>query len=334
MRVRRQAPTLFEDRVTDKIQNGMLRRYICKLAVVLPALLTAQEPALIKYSGEPIKLDYECNEDDMQWAGMVCMEQEPCPIFLDLSTIGSAGRKVFVGGNLHSNTTSLYTVLVQSDDTGLSWKEVAPRVRGASLDQMQFADLEHGWAAGEVQFPLPQDPFFLITSDGGLSWRNRPVTEDGGPGTMQRYWFDSAKHGELIVDAGKTAEGGRYRDYETETSGDTWMIRGATTQPPRLRREPPVVDNPYFRARAAKDGKSIVIEKRNGEQWEMAAAFLIQVASCSVKAPEMKEPTPEELEKQSQPAKDYLEVLDLGGAAKSKKPAQKKKPPFGEDLNR
>ena len=303
------------------------------LAALLPALLAAQEPAVLKYSAEPLRLAYECNEDDMQWAGMVCTEQEPCPIFLDLTTIASAGRKVFVGGNLHSNTTSLYSVLVQSDDTGASWREGAPRVRGASLAQMQFTDLEHGWAAGEVQFPLPQDPFFLITSDGGISWRNRPLTEDGGPGTMQRFWFDSPRHGELIVDAGKTAEGGRYRAYETETGGDTWMIRGATTLAPKLRREPPVPENPYFRTRAAKDGKSVIIEKRSGEQWETAAAFLLEVASCSVKTQELKEPSAEELEKQNQPAKDYVDVLDLGGAAKGKKPAPKKKPPFLEDLN-
>ena len=306
----------------------MLRTSLCALTLALPLLLAAQDPELMKYSGQPLKLAYECNEEDMQWAGMLCTGQEPCPIFLDLTTIGSAGRRVFAGGNLHSSTTSLYTVLIQSDDTGETWKEVAARVRGASLDQMQFADLEHGWAAGEVQFPLPQDPFFLITPDAGLSWRNRPVTEDGGPGTLQHFWFDSAKHGELIVDADKTAEGGRFRAYETETSGDTWMIRGATTLAPKLRREPLVPDNPYFRTRAAKDGKSVTIEKRSGEQWETAAAFLIQVASCSVKAQEMIEPTPEELEKQTQPAKDYVEVLDLGGAVKSKKPAPKKKPPF------
>src|SRR6266700_3426744 len=174
------------------------------------ALVGAQEPVVMRYSNTPLQLAYECNEDDITWAGMLCTEQEPCPIFLELSAIGSSGRKVFAGGNLHSSSTSLYSVLLQSDDAGASWKEGAPRSRGASLDQIQFTDLEHGWAAGEVQFPLPQDPFFLVTSDGGLAWRDRPVTEDGGPGMVQRFWFDSAKHGQLIVDAGKTAEGGRY----------------------------------------------------------------------------------------------------------------------------
>jgi hypothetical protein len=287
----------------------------------------AQEPVVMKYSGTPLQLPYECNEDDIEWAGMVCTEQEPCPIFLELSAIGSAGRKIFAGGNLHSSTTSLYSVLLQSDDAGVTWKEAAPRDRGASVDQIQFADLEHGWAGGEVQVPLPQDPFFLVTSDGGLSWRNRPVTEDGGPGLVQRFWFDTGQHGELIVDAGKTAEGGQYREYETETGGDTWMIRGATTQMPKLRREPPLPPEPYFRARAAKDGKSLLIEKRTGDQWDTASAFLIQVASCVTKTVDMTEPTAEELEKQNQPAKDYVDVIDLGGTAKGKKPAAKKKPP-------
>jgi hypothetical protein len=311
----------------------MMGGRLATIGILSLSFVMGQDPPLMKYSGAPLKLAYACSEDDMTWAGMVCTAEEPCPIFLELSGVGATGRKVFAGGNLHSNSTSLYSVLLQSDDAGITWKEAAPRTRGASLDQIQFADLEHGWAAGEVQFPLPQDPFFLLTSDGGLSWRNRPVSEDGGPGLVQRFWFDTAKHGELIVDAGKAAEGGRYRDYETETGGDTWMIRGATTTAPKIRREPPVPDEPYFRARPAKDGKSLLIEKRDGERWEQVSAFTIQVASCSLKTEEIKEPTAEELEKQNQPAKDYVEVLDLGGTAKSKKPAPppKKKPPFEED---
>src|SRR5579862_6775856 len=81
----------------------------------------AQEPVAMKYSGTPLQLPYECNEDDIEWAGMLCTEQEPCPIFLELSAVGSAGQKVFAGGDLHSSTTSLYSVLLQSDDAGATW---------------------------------------------------------------------------------------------------------------------------------------------------------------------------------------------------------------------
>jgi hypothetical protein len=271
----------------------MFRRIPALLLALLPLIASAQEPVVLKNTGQPIRVPFECAEEELQAAGLLCTEEEPCAIYLELNAVAPAGRKIFLGGDVHATSGTLASILLASDDGGLTWKEPAPRVRHAAIDQLQIYDLEHGWAAGEVQYPLPADPFFLVTSDGGQSWRKRPVSDDGGPGSVQRFWFDSAKHGELIVDAGRNAEAGRYVMWESETGGESWNLRSATVKMPSLKRAPPEGESD-FRIRADAAAKSFQIEKRAGEsKWESVAAFLIEAASCKVKPPVAKEPPPE-----------------------------------------
>jgi hypothetical protein len=279
-------------------------RSIAAVSVLIPCFLAAQDAAVptnaaltnavLTNTGEPMRAPFTCVEEELQAAGLVCTEQEPCSIYLELNAIAPAGRKLFLAGDLHATSGTLSSILLASDDGGATWKEAAPRIRGTSLDQLQAYDLEHAWAAGETQYPLPRDPFFLVSTDGGASWRQRPVTDDGGPGSIQRFWFDSARHGELIVDAGRRAPGGRYAAYESETGGESWMIRSTTDQAPKIKRAPPSFENSDFRIRPAPNGKAYYIEKRLGEKWETAASFLIETASCKIKPPEMKEPVADE----------------------------------------
>lgn len=238
---------------------------------------------LVAVAQEPIRVPFACAEDELQAAGLLCTEADPCAIYLELNTIAPDGKKLFIGGDLHSTSGTVTSILLASDDGGGTWKEPADRIRGAALDQLQIYDLEHGWAAGEVQYPLPSDPFFLITSDGGQTWRKRPVADDGAPGSIQRFWFDSAKHGELIVDAGRSAAGGRYVAWESETGGESWDARAATAKVPALKRAAPegVAD---FRIQADASGRIYRIEKRTGEStWETMASFLIETAACPAK---------------------------------------------------
>ena len=44
-----------------------------------------------------------------------------------------------------------------------------------ALDRIQFLDSEKGWISGEELSPLPQNPFLLVTSDGGKTWKRRPI---------------------------------------------------------------------------------------------------------------------------------------------------------------
>jgi photosystem II stability/assembly factor-like uncharacterized protein len=247
--------------------------------LLLAGALWAQNSA-----NTPVKLAYTCSENDLAAAGMTCSDESPCPVYVELSSVSALGRKVLVAGNLHGPSATIGSVLLVSDDDGATWKEPSPRIAGSALDQSQWLDAQHAWAAGEVQVPLSRDPFLLITSDGGATWRQKDVAEDSIPGEIMRFWFDTPEHGELIVDGGRSAEGGRYQLYESRTGGDTWSILSKTSDPPKLRRTPGLID-PNYRIGTDNRTKTYVVEKRNGADWSTVASFAIQVASCGSPAP-------------------------------------------------
>ncbi len=66
----------------------------------------------------------------------------------ELSSVDGFGANIFVTGNLHTLDTTISGILLTSDDAGKTWSEPAKRVRAAELDQVQFADSQHGWASG------------------------------------------------------------------------------------------------------------------------------------------------------------------------------------------
>jgi len=273
------------------------RRLPAAFLVLAAFNLSAQEsPPVLTNTGEPMRVPYACAEDDLQWAGMSCSDDEPCPIYLELNSVVPDGKKIVAAGDLHSSSVTIASVLLLSDDAGATWREPTARLRGSALDQLQFYNLQAGWAAGETQYPLPRDPFFLVTTDGGSSWRQRLVGEEGLAGSVQRFWFDSAQHGELIIDAGKASASGRYLYWESETGGESWSLLGKSGQLPKLRRAPPPLppsgDDSDWRARPSKDGKAFQIEQRTGDQWKPVASFLIEVANCRVHPGELKEPEP------------------------------------------
>lgn len=295
-------------------------------AMLLPVMVWGQ-PSL-RFSGEPLRLPFTCAEEELQSVGLLCSEDEPCAIYLELNSVVTAAKRIHLAGNLHSASATLGSILLSSDDNGLTWKEPAPRLRGASLDQLQFYDSDHGWAGGEIQYPLPRDPFFLISTDGGVTWRKQMVNEDGGPGALQRFWFDSPQHGELIIDAGRSAPSGRYLDWESDTGAESWSIRSTTADSPKIKRGPASFDNPDYRIRATPNGRAYQIEKRVGDKWDTVASFLIEVASCKLNAAELKEPPPEPVTVESAPEKDYVEELHLGGDTPAKSVKTPAKPPL------
>jgi hypothetical protein len=263
-------------------------------AFLLPAAfnLSAQEAAILTNSGDPMRVAYACAEEDLQWAGMSCSDDEPCPIYLELNSVVPDGKKIVAAGDLHSSSATISSILLVSDDSGATWREPVARIRGSALDQLQFYNLQLGWAAGETQYPLARDPFFLVTTDGGAYWHQRPVGEEGFAGAVQRFWFDSDRHGELVIDAGNTSEGGRYLSYESETGGESWSLLGKGNQLPKLRHAPPPNEDPGWRTRPSKDGKAVVVEQRAGGQWTSVASFLIEVADCRIHSEDLKEPAP------------------------------------------
>lgn len=248
----------------------------CGFVFLINAIhLWGAEP--IRNAGQPMSVPFHCTEEDMSQAGLTCSEESPCPVYLELSAVSALGSKIFVAGNLHAESATLYSLLLQSDDNGESWTEPVARIRGASLDLIQFPDFEHGWISGEMLQPLARDPFFLITSDGAKTWRQRPIFDDGTAGSIQAFWFESATNGWLVLDKGGTST--RYQLYESPTGGDTWTIRESSEKPIRIRSMPPPGTGGW-RLQADAKSRSFRVEKLDVETWKPLASFLISAGAC------------------------------------------------------
>src|SRR5205814_3845147 len=140
-----------------------------------PNKTEAQEPPVLRNAGEPMLLPFQCTDEDMQWAGMSCSEEEPCPLYLEVTGIETVGNRIILPANIHSESTTLYSVLLSSDDGGVTWREPYERIRGSGLDHSQFVDFQNGWVSGETLLLVARDPFLLIASEGGKTRCVRPV---------------------------------------------------------------------------------------------------------------------------------------------------------------
>ena len=256
---------------------------------LLAGFLRAQdrsEPATLENTGKPILVPFQCTDDDIQWAGLSCSTEEPCPVYLELTAVEAIGTKLFAAGNIHAQTITLYSVLLGSDDAGHAWREVYQRIRGAGLDRLQFADFENGWASGEALSPLPQDPFLLITSDGGKTWRQHAIFSEPRVGTVQQIWFASKKEGALIFDRGAGTGSERYERFESNDAGETWNIKEARAQQIRLNYSASPV---LWRVQADGKTQSFRIEHQEGARWTPAASFAVNLGAC---VPAQFEPKP------------------------------------------
>ena len=281
-------------------------------------------PPLLENSGKPMAPRFQCTDDDIQAFGLGCSPEEPCPIYLELSDVEPVGSQIFVVGNIHSASSTLYSILLASNDNGKTWREAFERVRGASLDRILFVDFEHGWATGGTVQPLPRDPFVLITSTGGKTWRRVPIFDDGRPGSIQQIWFDSRSTGTLTFDRGQSADGPRYEQYETATGGDNWMLREASDQPVKIKRMPAQTGNADWRLRADAATKSNRIEKQQGGKWTAVASFAVALEPCKPAPVKEPEPPPEVTE-QAQPQQPANTGTLSLPALRGEKPAGKKK---------
>jgi hypothetical protein len=234
-------------------------------------------PPVFEYEGKPITIPFQCSLDDVHWSGLACSEDEPCPIYLELSAVEAVGDRVFAAGNIHSDTVTLYSVLLSSADAGHSWQAAPESVRGAGLDRIQFMDGLTGWVSGQTIFPISQDPFFLLTTDGGKSWKLKPIYTDVHPGSIQQFFFDSKTAGMVVVDNGAGGEGERYSRFETADGGETWSIREQSKKALQLKRAP---TNTTWRVRADAATRAYRIEHRAGNQWTAAAAFSVKLPAC------------------------------------------------------
>jgi hypothetical protein len=139
---------------------------------------TPPPPPVLENNGKPIVIPFQCTDEDIHRAGLSCTEEEPCPVYLELSAADASGSRVVAAGNIHTSAVTLYSVILLTEDLGRTWREPHARIRAAGLDHIQFFDPETGWIGGLVLSPLPQEPFLMVTQDGGKNWRQRPILNE------------------------------------------------------------------------------------------------------------------------------------------------------------
>ena len=248
-------------------------------ALALAASFVSAQPLV--NLGKPLQAPFACTEEDVQSLGLDCTSEEPCAVFLELAGLEIAGSKIFLTGNLHTATTTLASVLLASEDEGKTWTEPHPRIRSTGLDQIQFLDFERGWVAGQQIEAMPRDPFFLITTDGGKTWRQAPIFNETRYGSILQFHFDDKSSGALILDHGPGSGSDRYERYETTDGGDTWTVKETNQKPLMLKRPPAAGAAPAeWRVRADGNSRSFQLEHRQEQRWSSVAGFAVNLGVC------------------------------------------------------
>src|SRR6185436_10528154 len=71
--------------------------WVAPFAILLAGAQTPPDkpaaPPVLENSGKPMAVKFQCTEDDIQAFGLGCSEDEPCPIYLELSGIESVGAQ-------------------------------------------------------------------------------------------------------------------------------------------------------------------------------------------------------------------------------------------------
>jgi hypothetical protein len=254
-----------------------MRKRPAAVALLLSCAALAQE--------KPQRVALNCTEEDMNGVGLSCTSDAPCPVYLELSVVEPVGARIFLAGNLHTASVTLQSILLASADAGKTWSEPYERIRGAALDRIQFFDDSTGWVGGQTVQPLPRDPFFLLTTDGGATWRRRPVFAESRAGAVEWFRFDSRSSGALWIDRSQSGEtGSLYERYESATGGESWMLREALNRPPPPDARAAERDTGW-RLTPDQATQSYRLERRGEGQWHTVAAFSIPIGECQPAAP-------------------------------------------------
>lgn len=250
------------------------------------------KPKVLENTGKPMLLEPVCGTAEIHEFGLSCVEEDDCPVFLELASVETQGNKLFISGNLHTESVTLWSVLLASEDGGKTWVEPFARIRTASLDQVQFADAETGFVSGHLAQAIPKDPFFLRSNDGGKSWRRVPLFTDPEVAVIDRYRFEDRKNGMLILDRTRGVDArARYQRYETNSSGDVWGLRETSATPIPVAK-PAARTAPEWRLRADARAKAYRLERRQDSRYVVVASFRIDAGACKVDPPPPPAPPP------------------------------------------
>ncbi|HYI96968.1 MAG TPA: hypothetical protein VEX68_25720 [Bryobacteraceae bacterium] len=249
----------------------------------------------------PIRTPVTCTLATVQKLDLSCSLEDPCPLYLELSDAETVGTRIVIAGNIHTPSQTLESLLLVSDDGGKTWVDGHTRLLGGSLTDIQFIDFEVGWVSGHLLQPDARDPFFLITSDGGKTWRRRAVYSERKTGAIEQFRFDSRTSGKMTIDRGQPGENGlRYELWESLTGGDSWSIRQVDARPIPFPGAQPATKP--LRIRADAPTKTYRLEKQEDAQWRAVASFLVALGECKPEPPAIVEPTPPPAEPAPAPA--------------------------------
>jgi hypothetical protein len=244
------------------------------LVAVLLSPLAAQEAPPLVNSGQPLRVPFACDRERFEEQGHVCLEDEPCVVYTEITAVRAEGSRYLVAGNFHTQSATMASLLLLSEDGGATWTEPYARVKMGSLEQVHFANAETGWISGHIIQSLSRDPFFLVTKDGGKTWRRRPIYSEPTIATLEGFRFDGAQNGEAVL----FSEGHSQR-WLTRNGGDTWQV--SETSERRMTPPPPPEADPAWRSRSDAKLKAHVLERRDGTRFIPVASFLIESARCS-----------------------------------------------------
>ena len=241
----------------------------------------AEAPALV-YRGEPIVVPLECGYEDLLNAGMVCNEDAPCRLFLELVAVQAGGGKTFALGNIHSASATVTSILLVSDDQGVTWREELERIRGATLELILFLDNGRGWIGGQRwELTTEARPFLLLTTNGGDRWEQRELwTGDSDrPGVISAFDFEDDGHGFLVVER-LNSDTDPFELYETMNGGRSWGIRGITSDRPAIPIKRLTSREPLWRLQSDHDHGAYTIERLVEGAWTLAASFSSSLGTC------------------------------------------------------
>ncbi len=272
----------------DGVPGRYNRRVMRSLGVLLLAAALSAQESPHQPAAQPSIAPAVCADSEITEFGLECTAEEPCPVYLEIAAVASAGGRLYATGNFHTTTATLWSLLALSDDNGKTWREPAARIRGAALDLIQFSGNETGWAAGHIAGELPRDPFFLRTTDNGDSWRRLPIFEDSSYGVVENFIFDSKTHGLLVINR-RGARNQRYQKMETMAGAESWMMREVSPAPIAIPKPRPA----EYRIRVDSAARLQRLERRTANAWESVSAFPVAGGVCSPAPPKPPETPPQ-----------------------------------------
>jgi hypothetical protein len=241
------------------------------------------EPATFLYEGQPLKLPLECRYADLLRAGLVCNEDVPCDLSLELVAVRGSKTSVFAIGNVYTPAATVSSILLGSHDGGTTWTEATARVPAASLEIIQFADDQNGWVGGqERDIDDSSLPFLFITRDGGRFWDRRNIWDASADrsGAILEFYFESPRHGFLVIERSPSDEYS-YELYETMNGGRSWSPRRISGEKPTIRRGLSEPNEVEWRLNEDASGGTYDIETRDGDAWRKVASFSSDIGTCT-----------------------------------------------------